>query len=176
MIGFSLEGLHGGKKGPPLGLKHVALRIAGALSLVEPLEVLSRSCTAARGSTRVRVQQIRALALSVGDRVNPRMQRRAGGKRVAPRRVEPLASMHDRYDHQERANQGESTRDSKGDVFEPERATLFPTAEPGRRRREHPRRIHRVSARSHQYPSTRARAQSLDNRRALRESPAVERI
>jgi len=32
-IGFSMDGLHGGKKGPPLGLKHVALRIADALSL-----------------------------------------------------------------------------------------------------------------------------------------------
>jgi len=34
LVGFSMDRLHGGKKGPPLGLKHVALRIAAALSLV----------------------------------------------------------------------------------------------------------------------------------------------
>jgi len=37
MIGFSMDRLCGGKEGRPLGLKHVALRIAGALSLVGDL-------------------------------------------------------------------------------------------------------------------------------------------
>ena len=40
MIGSSMDGLCGGKKGPPLGLKHVALRIADALSLVGALEAI----------------------------------------------------------------------------------------------------------------------------------------
>jgi len=53
--------------------------------------------------------------------------------------------MHERHDHHDRSNQGEGVRDSKGDVFEPERATLFPTAEPGGRGRDRPRRDNRVS-------------------------------
>ena len=83
----------------------------------------------------------------LGDGDGSRGQRRAGGKRVAPRRVEPLASVREHHDRQKRSNQGESTRNSKGDVFEPERATLFPTAEPGCRRHDRPRRILRVSVR-----------------------------
>ena len=51
---------------------------------------------------------------------------------------------------QKSPNQGEGIRDSKGDVFEPERGTLLPTAEPLHREPDPPRRILRDPDRSDQ--------------------------
>ena len=132
-----------------------------------------RSCIEARGSTRLggtllpparlrtrllapsstgtadsedRALPIRALTRNCWGRRGQSKAKAGGGKEGRSEASRAL-----RFDARARRspeifNQGEGAGDSKGDVFEPERATLFPTAEPGRREPKRPRRTHRVSA------------------------------
>ncbi len=122
-IASSTTRLCGGKEGRPLGLKHVALRIADALSLVGTIVVIvalvhrsegldsprsdPRSPRAPLTSTvravpnrqregsdeqhansRRRVEDSVNLAVPVRDGASHRVRRRAGGRRVPPRRVQ----------------------------------------------------------------------------------------
>ena len=101
--------------------------------------------TSARMLTRLilRVEESVNLRFPMEDGASIRVRRRAGGRRVPPRRVEPLALIPERHDLRSIANQGEGNGDSKGDVFEPERGTLLPTVKPVRRWPRRARRIQR---------------------------------
>ena len=145
MIVASTTRLCGGKEGRPLGLKHVALRIAGALSLVGTLEALSPSCMEARGSTRL------GATLFPPARLRTRLLAPSLTGTARSRALRWEAASSGAADPSSRAvcwgRRGQSKSKARGGKEGRSEATLFPTVEPGYRRRDQPRRTNRVSVR-----------------------------
>ncbi len=153
-------GLHGEYLGPDARLPHSGPNANVRLGQAPNIPRRPSPPTSALAAKSDRNNLEYEVSVPVEGGVSIRVRRRAGGKRVGPRRVEPLASTPSPHKPANASNHGESTRESKGDVFEPERPTLFPTVKPVRREPEQPRRIERRRS------SAEDRTQKIERRRS----------